>query len=69
MEQHRFKIHGFLLRSLLLIQLVYSINQNQFGMQASQSELSDRMLKIESKNLQQEKEIALLKIIAVEDRK
>ena len=51
MEQHRFKIHGFLLRSLLLIQLVYSINQNQFGMQASQSELSDRMLKIESKNL------------------
>jgi len=48
---------------------VYFINHNQFGVEAGQSELSDRMVKIETKNLQQEKEIALLKINAVEDRK
>jgi len=48
---------------------VYLVNQNQFGAEANQSELSGRMTKIETKNLQQESEIVLLKTIAVGDRK
>ena len=69
MEQNHFKMLGFFFKCLLLLQLVYFINQHHLGAEASQSDLSDRMTKIESKNLLQEKEISSLKTMAVEDRK
>jgi len=68
MEENHFKTVGFLLRCVLLLQLAYSIN-HQFGAEATQSELHDRMSKIEAQNRRHENEISLLKTGKVEDKK
>lgn len=69
MEHRLLKMLCFLLRGVLLLQLMYFINQHQFGADANQSELFDRMTKIESKNLKQDNEISLLKMKSIEDRR
>ena len=68
MEQDSFKMLSFLLKIILLLQLAYSIN-HQFGAEASQPEVYERLSKVEAHNRQQEKEISLLKTQAIGDRK
>ena len=68
MEQESFKMFSFLLKIILLLQLAYSIN-HQFGAEASQPEVYERLSKVEAHNRQQEKEISLLKTRAIGDRK
>lgn len=46
---------------------MYSIN-HQFGANASQFDVSERMSKIEARNRQQGQEISVLKTRAIEDR-
>ena len=58
-----------LIKCLLLLQLIYFVNHHQFVAEATQSELHERMSKIEATNLQQAREISLLKTNAVEDKK
>ncbi len=68
MNDSHFKTLSFLLKCVLLLQLVYSINY-PFGAEATQSELYVRMSKIEAQNRRHENEISLLKTKKVEDRK
>ena len=68
MEQDSFKMFCFLLKVVLLLQLTYSIN-HQLGAEASQSEVLERLSKVEAHNRQQEKEMSLLKNQAFGDRK
>jgi len=68
MEENHFKTFSFLLKFVLLLQLVYSIH-HQFGVEAAQPELHERMGKIEAQNRRHEKEISVLKTEKVEDRK
>ncbi len=67
MEQDRLKVPFFMLKFVLLLQLTNSINQ-QFGVEASQSEMFERMSKIEVHNQEQQKEISILKNQRKEDR-
>ena len=57
----------FLLKFVLFLQLTNCIHR-QFGADATQSEMYERMSKIEAHNQQQDKEISLLKTKAIEDR-
>jgi len=52
---------------VLLLQLTNCIN-HRFGADASQSDVYERLSKIEAHNRQQEKEVSVLKIKGVEDR-
>jgi len=68
MEQDRLKMIGFFLKLAMLFQLIYCINR-QFGANANQqSEVYQRMSKIEAHNRHQEKEISILKTQKIEDR-
>jgi len=59
---------GLLLKLVLLLQVTHSINR-QFGADANQqSEIYERMSKIEAHNRHQEKEISILKTQKIEDR-
>ena len=71
MEPNQFKMFCFLLKCILLVQLTYSIHSHhRFGAEATtQSEIHERMSKIEALNCQHKNEISLLKTSAVEDRK
>ena len=70
MEETHFKSFSFLLKLVLLVQLMYSIH-HQYGAEAisNQPELHDRMSKIEAQNRRHEVEISILKTEKVEDRK
>jgi len=69
MEENHFKALSFLLKFVLLLQLVYSIN-HQFGADASiQPEQHDRLNKVEAQTRRHENEISLLKTEKIEDRK
>ena len=69
MEQDHFKMLCFLLKGVLFLQLMYLINQHQNRADASQSELFDRIAKIEAKDLKQDQEISTLKTTTVDDKK
>ena len=70
MEPQHFKMFCFLLKFVLFVQLTYSINHHRFGAEAvTESELHERMSKIEAQNYQHKNEISVLKTNAVEDRK
>ena len=71
MESNQFKMFCFLLKCILLVQLTYSIHSHhRFGAEATtQSEIHERMSKIEALNCQHKNEIFLLKTSAAEDRK
>ena len=69
MKETHFKTSSFLLKCVMLLQLVYCINHHQFGVDATQSELYGRMSKIEAKSRLHEHEISLLLKEKVEDRK
>jgi len=66
MKNH-FKTFCFLLRCVLFLQLAYSTN-HQIGAAASQSDVYDRLFKVEAQNHQHEKEISLMKTEKVKDR-
>ena len=68
MGETHFKTFSFLLKFVLLLQLVYSIN-HQFGADATPSEIYDRLSRIEAQNQHHENEISILKTEKVEDRK
>ena len=57
----------FLLKFVLFLQLTNCIHR-QFGADATQSEMFERMSKIEAHNQQQDKEISHLKTKSIEDR-
>ena len=69
MEENPLKTCSFLLKFVLLLQLVYCINNHKFEAEATQSELYQRMSNIEAQNRRHEKEIFLLKDGKVENRK
>ena len=69
MGENKFKTFGFLLKFVLLLQLTYVIRNHQFGAEATQPEVYDRLSKIEAQNHRHEKEISLLKTEKTEDRK
>ena len=69
MGENQFKTFGFLLKSVLLLQLMNVIHNHHFGAEATQPEVYDRLSKIEAQNQRLEKEISLLKIGKIEDRK
>ena len=60
MEQTSLEIFIFLIGSVLLIQVMYSIN-HQFGADANQSKLEKRMVDLEANNRQQERDFSILK--------
>ncbi len=64
------KNFSFLLKLFILLKLVHFINNtSKCGAEAAQSELHNRMFNIEAQNRHHEKEISLLKMGKVEDRK
>ena len=67
MEQNTLKMFRLLLKFVLFLQLISCIHL-QFGADETQSEIHERMSKIEAYNQQQDKEISLLKTTATEDR-
>ena len=67
MEKHRLETFCFLLCCILLLQLMYSIN-NKFETNVMQSMLHERMSNMEAKNQKQDKEISNSKTDAVEDK-
>ena len=67
MEKTHLETFCFLLGCVLLLQLVYSIN-NKFEANVMQSMLHERMSNMEANNQQQDKEISNLKTDAVEDK-
>jgi len=69
MGETQFKTFGFLLKFVLLLQLMYFIRNHQFGAEATQPEVNDRLSKIEAQNQRHEREISLLKTEKIEDRK
>ena len=69
MGEKQFKTFGFLLKFVLLLQLINVIRNHQFGAEATQPEVHDRLSKIEARNQRHEKEISLLKTEKIEDRK
>lgn len=68
MEENHLKMLYFLLKCVLLLQVLYCINSCKFEAEATQTELYNRMSQIEDQNRHHEKEISLLKIGKVEDR-
>ena len=68
MEESRFKMFSFLLKHLLLLQLVYSIH-HQYGAEGVPSELHNRMSKIEAQTRRHESEISILKTEKIKDMK
>ena len=69
MTENHLKTISFLVKFSLLLQLVLSIHNHKFEAEATQSELYHRMSNIEAQNRHHEKEISLLKMKKVEDRK
>ena len=67
MEENHLK-WSFLVKFVLLLQLVNYINNHKFEAEATQSELYHRMSTVEAQNRHHEKEISLLKVEKVEDR-
>ena len=68
MGENHFKKFSFLLKLLLILQLLYSIHY-QYGVEATQPELHDRLTKMEAQNRRHEVEISILKTAKIEDRK
>jgi len=68
MGENQFKTFGFLLKPVLLLQLMYVIHNHHFGAEATQLEI-DRLTRIEAQNQRHENEISLLKMGKIEDRK
>ena len=69
MVENHWKTCSFLVKLVLLLHLAYSINNQKFEAEATQSELYHRMSNVEAQNRHHEKEISLLKMGKVEDRK
>ena len=69
MEETHLNPCSFLVKFLLLLQLAYCINNHKFEAEATQSELYHRMSNIEAQNRHHEKEISLLRVEKVEDRR
>ena len=66
-KNNRFETFCFLLGCVLILQLMYFIN-NQFETNVMQSMLHERMSNMEANNQQQDKDISNLKTDAVEDK-
>lgn len=69
MKEKNFKTWPFLVKFVLLSQLVYCIKYLKFEAEATQSELYHRMSNIEVQNRLHAKEISLLKVEKVEHKK